>query len=123
MDITPITPKDRLVISHYGNGGFVVNGVAHKGNILITPDRVVPWGADSIADATPESLAALFSGEPPEIVLVGLGIQFAPLSAALRAFFREKNVAADAMDTGAACRTYSVLLTEGRMVAAALIAV
>lgn len=123
MDITPLIPKGRQVIDRYGNGGFVINGVAHKGNILLMPEQVAPWLATDMADATPESLSALFAGEPPEIVLIGMGTRAAQLPPALRDFFRERKIAADAMDTGAACRTYTVLLAEGRMVSAALIAV
>ncbi len=123
MDITPLVPKDKQVITHYGNGGFVINGVAHKDNILITPDGVAPWPVTGAGDAAPESLAPLFAGELPEIVLIGVGAKFMPLTAGLRAFFREKNVAVDTMDTGAACRTYTVLLAEGRLVVAALIAI
>jgi uncharacterized protein len=123
MDITPLVPKDSQVITHYGNGGFVINGVAHKGNILLLPDKVVPWEVQSIADAGPESFRALLAGDLPEIMLIGVGPRFMPLAAGLREFFREKGVAVDMMDTGAACRTYTVLLAEGRQVAAALIAV
>jgi uncharacterized protein len=123
MDITPLIPKGRQIIDRYGNGGFVVSGVAHKGNMLITPQGPLAWNVTSMDDIAPESLAPLFAGEAPEIVLIGAGVKFMPLPARLRAFFQERKVAVDAMDTGAACRTYTVLLSEGRMVAAALIAV
>ena len=122
MDITPVTPKDKLVITHYGDGGFVISGTAHKGNILIAGNSVAPWNAATLADATPESLAPLIA-HPPEILLLGMGPKFMPVPQALRAWCRERNIAVDGMDTGAACRTYDVLLNEGRIVAAALIAV
>lgn len=122
MDITPVTSKERLVISHYGDGGFVINGTAHKGNILILPERVVPWEIAGIKEVQPAMLAPL-AENPPEILLLGAGAQFMPVPPALRAWCRERNIAVDGMDTGAACRTYSVLVNEGRMVAAALIAV
>jgi len=123
MDITPLVPKDRQVISHYGNGGFVISGVAHKGNILVLADKVMPWNVTEISVALLASFDALFASDPPEILLIGTGAKFAPLAPKLREYFREKGVAADAMDTGAACRTYTVLLAEGRQVAAALVAV
>ena len=122
MDITPVTPKEKLVITHYGDGGFVVNGTAHKGNILILPDRVVPWEIAGVKEIQPATLVSLVQ-YPPEILLVGTGAQFMPVSPVLRVWCREKNIAVDGMDTGAACRTYSVLVNEGRVVAAALIAV
>jgi uncharacterized protein len=123
MDITPLTPKEKLVISHYGDGGFVISGTRYEGNILIMADRVVAWPATGIKDTAPEVFGPLFAGELPEILLVGTGPLFEPLPQNLREMFREKNIMLDGMDTGAACRTYSVLLAEGRSVAAALIAV
>jgi len=123
MDITPLIPKDRQIINRYGDGGFVINGVAHKGNILIGPEGVAPWPVASLGDVTPDSLAFLLAGALPEIVLAGAGMHGLPLPPALRAHFRDKGIAIDVMDTGAACRTYTVLLAEGRLVAAALIAV
>lgn len=123
MDITPLVPTDSQIINRYGDGGFIVNGVSYKGNILIMPDKVIGWSATSIADANPDSLAPLLSGELPEIVLVGVGAQFLPLPEKLRSILHAKHISVDAMDTGAACRTYTVLLAEGRQVAAALIAV
>ncbi|TIW66498.1 MAG: hypothetical protein E5V56_06065, partial [Mesorhizobium sp.] len=58
-----------------------------------------------------------------EIVLVGTGKDLRPLPTALRAALKEAGIAADPMSTGAAVRTYNVLLAEDRAVAAALIAV
>ncbi|TGT19415.1 hypothetical protein EN817_31340, partial [Mesorhizobium sp. M3A.F.Ca.ET.174.01.1.1] len=58
-----------------------------------------------------------------EILLVGTGKDLRPLPAALRAAMKEAGISADPMSTGAAVRTYNVLLAEDRAVAAALIAV
>ncbi len=123
MDITPLAPKDKLIISHYGDGGFVVNGIPYKGNILITSEKVIPWTAIDVANADAQSFEPLFEKPSPEIVLIGFGARFMPLPQNLRMLFRNKNIACDAMDTGAACRTYTVLLTEGRLVSASLIAI
>lgn len=124
MDITPLIPKDRQVINRYGNGGFVISGVVHKGNILIASHGVFAWAVSELMHAEADSLMPLLTdAEQPEIVLIGAGKKFAPLPAALQALLRERKIAVDVMDTGAACRTYTVLLAEGRLVAAALIAV
>jgi uncharacterized protein len=123
MDITPVIPKNALVINRYGDGGFVINNEPHKGNVLLTAEKVAPWPVTVIDDATPESFAPLFAGGAPELLLIGTGTKGLQLSPQLKQFFREKKIAADSMDTGAACRTYSILLAEGRQVAAALIAV
>jgi len=124
MDITPLISKGRQIISRYGSGGFVINEVRAEGNILLLGDQLLPWIAAGITGITPESLQPFFDAAPkPEIVLIGSGSRFIPLAPELRALFQGHHINADAMDTGAACRTYNVLITEGRQVAAALIAV
>jgi uncharacterized protein len=65
----------------------------------------------------------LAEGEAIEILLVGTGRDIRPLPAPLRAALKEKRIAADPMSTGAAVRTYNVLLAEDRAVAAAFVAV
>ena len=77
-----------------------------------------------VAGVTLASLSPLLSSEPRlEILLVGTGKRLVPLHPMLKAQLRERGIGADPMDTGAACRTYNVLMAEGRRVAAALIAV
>jgi uncharacterized protein len=120
MDITPVIPKEMLVLSRYGNGGFVINEQAHPGNILLLPTVVAPWNGD-ISEA---AFADIWNADPAiEIMLIGTGATFSGPSAELRALFRSHHILMDMMDTGAACRTYNVLLSEGRRVATALIAV
>ena len=88
------------------------------------PDRVAAWRVRSMAELTVESLAAVGGATPPvEILLVGCGQSLARISDEIRQSMREIGVVIDGMDTGAACRTYNVLLSEERRVAAALIAI
>ena len=69
-------------------------------------------------------MAPVLEAEPAvEILLIGTGSAMAPIPPALRALLRSRGIGCDGMDTGAACRTYNVLLAEGRRVAAVLIAV
>ena len=112
------------VIDAYGGGGFRVDSEVHRGSIIVLPDRVVGWMASDLASVTIESLQPVIdaAGEV-EILLIGTGARFSLVSPALRQALRDRGVAADAMDTGAACRTYNILRAEGRHVAAALIAV
>jgi len=58
-----------------------------------------------------------------EVLLIGCGPRMVLLPSALRRQIREAGIGMDAMDTGAACRTYNVLISEGRRAAAALIPV
>lgn len=124
MDITPLIAEDRKLIHAYGNGGFKISGKEWRGSVLLFPDQVVQTAYFSTTDITPASLPALFGYDPPvELLLIGCGNSIAPISAELRALLREHHIAVELMDTGAACRTYNVLLAEERRVAAILIAV
>jgi uncharacterized protein len=112
------------VIDAYGGGGFRVDGESVRGSVIVLPERVVAWTAGDVGEITLESLQPVIdaAGEV-EILLIGTGARFSLVSPALRQALRERGISADAMDTGAACRTYNSLRAEGRLVAAALIAV
>ena len=122
MELTPILPLDRQVVERYGPTGFRVSGVVHKGSVIVFPDRVLAWQAAEPAAVTFEALMPIVEAGEVEILLIGLGRNFGMLAPSLRARLRAAGIAVEAMDTGAACRTYNVLLSEGRRVAAALIA-
>ena len=124
MDLTPAIPPERQVIETYGEGRFRISGMAHAGSVLVLPRRTLPWIVGDFSGATMESLDPLFSsGEAIEILLFGCGRNPTAIPAGLRAGLRGRGIVAEPMDTGAACRTYNVLLAEERRVAAALIAV
>ena len=77
-----------------------------------------------MAELTVESVADIFAADPPiDLLLIGCGAQVARLPPDLRDALKAKAIFADGMDTGAACRTYNVLMAEERRVAAALIAI
>jgi uncharacterized protein len=114
----------RAAIEAYGNGGFRFAGMSHRGSILCLPSAVLAWDVSSLAELTEASLAdVLAERHAIETLLVGTGRQPALLPREPFARLREAGVGVDGMNTGAAARTYNVLLAEGRAVAAALIAV
>ncbi len=119
-DVTPLIPAGRQVVDSYGRKGFHVSGVAYEGAIVVTADATVAWRVTSLADVTVESLSVLFD-RGIEILLLGCGAHLMPVPGELRVALRQKGIVVDAMDTGAACRTYNVLLAEERRVAAALL--
>jgi uncharacterized protein len=124
MGQTPSVRPGRCLIDGYGGGGFRVAGETHRGPILVLPDRALSWPVADIAGLTVQSFTPVMESEPRvEILLIGCGKSAAMIPPALRQALREKGVVIDAMDTGAACRTYNVLLAEERRVAAALLAV
>jgi len=114
----------REPIDAYGNGGFRFAGMSHRGAILCLPSGIHAWRAKSPADLEVRTFApVLAEADEIEILLVGSGATLAPLPEALRRRLREAGISADAMSTGAAVRTFNVLLAERRAVAAALLAV
>jgi uncharacterized protein len=114
----------RAPIEAYGNGGFRFADMSHRGSLLCLPSGVYGWEPADPAALTPLDFGRLIAESGSvQILLVGTGRNLRPLPAALRAALREAGISADPMSTGAAVRTYNVLLAEDRAVAAALIAV
>ena len=121
MDVTPLIPAGRQVIESYGTAGFRVSGTAHAGSILVFADTTVAWPVATFDDVTVERLAPVLARGDISILLLGCGRRMAQVPAELRRALRDGGIVLDAMDTGAACRTYNILLAEERRVAAALI--
>lgn len=121
MDVTPLIPADRQVIDSYGAGGFHVSGAAFTGAIIVFPDGTQSWPVTTLAGVTIDSLRPIIAHGHIEILLLGCGRRMQPVPPALRQALRQAGIVVDAMDTGAACRTYNVLLAEDRRVAAALL--
>ncbi|MDA0704673.1 MAG: Mth938-like domain-containing protein [Proteobacteria bacterium] len=122
-DIGPAVPSDKQLVQGYGAGLFRISGEAYETSILLFPDRVLSWPVADFSGVTLESLQPIMDAVPSvELVLLGCGPRMAALPAALRAALKAKGIGLEPMDTGAACRTYNVLMAEDRRVAAALIA-
>ena len=111
-------------IDGYGAGGFRFADMSHRGSILALPSGIRIWTATCLADVTPESLAPVLAEEKGliEHLLVGTGDFMKPLPAAVREMMKAAGIRAEPMATGAAARTYNILLGEKRRVAAALLA-
>jgi uncharacterized protein len=110
------------MIDAYGPGRFRIGGVIYERPVLVLPDEVRDWAVAAIADLSRASLTPVLAAAPAiEILLIGCGARAAFVPPALRQELRDLRLKLDAMDTGAACRTYNVLLAEDRRVAAALI--
>ncbi|HJM93827.1 MAG: Mth938-like domain-containing protein [Alphaproteobacteria bacterium] len=122
MDITPPVAADRQLIDGYGDGGFRVSGIRYEGSVLVLPGQTIAWSVEDISNLGINDLAPVRdAAEAVGVLLLGCGKNGALIDSALRAEVREWGVVIEAMGTGAACRTYNVLLAEGRDVAAALI--
>lgn len=111
-------------IDGYGGGGFVINGARHDGSVLIVDDGVHAWAPTTLAALTKADFAEAFAHRAEvEFVLLGVGMRMAPPPRALREAFQAAQLGLEVMDTPAACRLYNLLASEGRRIAAALLAV
>ena len=114
----------RYPIDAYGNGGFRFADMSHRGSILALPSGVQAWDVREPREITVASLAPVFDeGDALELLLLGTGLDVTFIPDSLRLRFREARIGLDVMQTGAAARTYNVLLAENRKVGAALLAV
>lgn len=111
-------------IEAYGNGGFRFAGMSHRGSILALPSGIYALAAARAQDLTDLALAQLFAERASiDIVLIGTGADLAAIPDPLLWRLRADRLGAEPMRTGAAARTFNILLAERRRVAAALIAV
>ncbi|MCP1335967.1 Mth938-like domain-containing protein [Futiania mangrovi] len=115
-------------VDGYGDGGFRIQGTFHEGSLLLLPSGILPWGIADLGGLTAESLAPVreagaSGSNAVDVLLIGTGARIARPAPDVVADLEAQGIGVEFMDTGAACRTYNVLLSEARRVAAALIAV
>jgi uncharacterized protein len=114
----------RAPVDAYGNGGFRFADMSHRGSILCLPSGIHGWALEEGEDLSPEAFERVIADAAAvEVLLVGTGNTLRPLPRATRELLKAAGISADPMSTGAAVRTYNILLAEERAVAAALIAV
>ena len=122
MDVTPLVPTGAQIIHGYADGNFRISGSVHQGAVIVFPDQTLQWNAQ--IPLNEGHFAALLErvGEL-DVVLLGMGNNVEDPPFELRRALKTRGLAVDFMDTGAACRTFNVLMAEGRRVAAALLPV
>jgi|SRR5690606_42053200 uncharacterized protein len=114
----------RSPIDAYGNGGFRFAEMSHRGSILCIPSGIHGWKVKDPEVLSDDDFAPIVAEAGGiEILLVGTGPTLRPLPREVRASLKEAGMSVELMSTGAAVRTYNVLLAEDRRVAAALIAI
>ncbi|MFK7835464.1 MAG: Mth938-like domain-containing protein [Sulfitobacter sp.] len=117
MRLNEIVFNDAQPIEGYGPGFFRIGGQVIEGAVITGPKGTQTWGG--LEDA--QALLAL-QGEI-DVLFVGTGGDVAHLPDGLLDLMQEAGIGVEAMATPAACRTYNVLLSEGRRIALALIPV
>ena len=111
MDITAAIPEGQPQIDAYGNGGFRISRHRYEGSVCIQPSGVSLWNG---------RFDEVIFDDDTEILLFGFGHNRQHLPNTFIKTIIDRNIGHDIMDTGAACRTYNVLASEGRRVAALL---
>ncbi len=114
-------------IDAYGDGGFRFAGMSHRGSLLCLPAGI--WASPVTSAGEIDEAALMLALEPatPDATvdhfLIGTGTDLIPVAPALRDAFRKRRIVVESMSTGAAVRTYNILLGERRRVGALLVAV
>jgi len=121
-EVNPAPGSGRQVVQSYRGGRFRISGNTFEGAVIVLPERVLTWPVADLSAVGLETLGPVIATEPGiEILLLGTGARMQPVSPGLRVALRTHGIVVDAMGTGAACRTFNVLVAEDRRVAAALI--
>ena len=108
-------------IARHGPEGVIVNGIEHRHSVLVPwSGDVLRWSVERFDDLTDAHFSRLIELDP-ELVIFGSGARLRFVRPALMRWLIERRIGVETMDTAAACRTYNVLLAEGRSVVAALL--
>ena len=112
----------RVPITAYGKGGFGFEDMRHEGSLLILADGVHRWRPETLDELEIGDFAALFAeAAPGSFLLLGTGPAIARPARAIREAFSARGIGLDFMDTGAAVRTWNVLVAENRAACAAFL--
>ncbi len=117
MQLNEVIFKDVVPVDGYGPGFFRIGGTVVSGHVIASPEGVRTWGGYT-DDAPLLALAAQI-----DVLFIGTGAQIAHIPATLRERLEAAGIGVEIMPSPAACRTYNILLSEGRRIALALITV
>lgn len=121
MKLHPDQNNALNTVTAYGSGFFEINRVRHEGALLLMPEgEVRPWQVDRYETLSASDFEALLDLKA-EVVLLGTGTSHRIPHPRLTAALTGAGVGVEAMDSSAACRTYNILMGEGRRVLAALL--
>lgn len=123
MDVTPLIQQGQQVIQSYAGGVFRVSGAVYESAIIVSPHETVIWkNVQSFDGLTLDKFEPLFHrADEIDMVLLGAGATMKFFDPKLKSALSQKGLVIDTMDTGAASRTYNVLMAEGRRVVAVML--
>lgn len=109
------------LVEGYSADWISISGRRYTRSLILTPSDIIePWGPTQAADLNRLHLTAI-SHLSPRVVLIGTGERSAFIDPVLYLSLIERGIGVEVMTTGAACRTYNILMAEGREVVAGLI--
>lgn len=117
MRLNEVSYTDAIPVEGYGPGFFRIGGVVHEGAVRTGPTGTEPWGGFT------DSASLLALKGQIDVVFIGTGAEISHIPSALRAELEDAGMGVEVMNSPSACRTYNVLLSEGRRVALALLPV
>lgn len=125
VDVTPLVRDNAQIIQSYAGGSFRVSGRLYEGAVIVAPEHCLSWEVSCSATELSEKdfQPLLEKAQEIDVVLLGTGPAMVFLNPSLKKALKAQGLIVETMDTGAACRTYNVLMAEGRRVAAALLPV
>ena len=141
MDVTPLVKKGAQIIQSYAGGTFKISGQIYSTPVIVSPEFTQEWKTERIVSEIEEegidergksgfvflALEDFFQvielSQEFDVFLCGSGSEMKFLPPDVKTALKTKGVSIDIMDTGAACRTYNVLMAEGRRVVAMLLLV
>lgn len=120
MRFAELSGRGGHLVEGYAPGQIIIDGRTYCEGLILSPERIVTgWGPTDAADLSTAHLAALLE-LGPQLIVIGTGPrQVFPHPRALQSVLAQ-GIGVEIMDTGAACRTYNLLMAEGRRVAAGL---
>ena len=122
MQLTHQPPDSKIYVKHYRPGTIAFSDKAFSHSVIFTPDKILVehWPVPRIDELSMESLTPIFS-RSFDIILLGTGNEFRPLTAEITHAYARIGQAIDAMSSNAACSTFNLLAQEKRNVVAAVI--
>lgn len=117
MRLNEITYTNAVPIDGYGPGFFRIGGEVYEGSVLTGPGGTGPWGGFT------DSQSLLELANQVDVLFIGAGADLTHIPSDLRSTLEDAGIGVDIMNSPAACRTYNVLLSEGRRIALALLPV
>lgn len=121
MELTLDDGSAKYRITSYSAGVLLINGQSYHCSLLISPDELIaPWGPTSVSKLTVSDCEQILKLKP-DIVIIGTGSRLESFDPGIFEPFYQRQIGVEVMDTGAACRTYTLLMAENRKVVAGII--